>query len=368
VTTATPGITTDRVFNFSAGPAALPEPVLEEARRDLWNIDASGVGILEHSHRGKVFDRVIAEAEEGCRRLANIPDDYAVLFVQGGATLQNAMVPLNLLPEGGSADYLNTGAWSKKSIKEAQMYGDVHVVCSSEDRNFCYIPDPSTHDFSDDAAYCHFTENNTIFGTEFHELPKATSPLVSDASSDIFSRPIDVTKYGLIYAGAQKNLGPAGCALVIVRRDLIGRHRPTTPTMLRYEVYAEQGSRYNTPNTFAIYLMGRTFAWIEREGGLEAMGERNRAKADALYTYLDSTDFYHATADLGSRSNMNVCLRCADESLEPAFIEEATKAGLASLKGHRSVGGMRASIYNAAPMAAVEALVAFMKDFASRNA
>ena len=358
---------TDRIHNFSAGPAALPEAVLEEAKRDLWNIDGSGIGVLEHSHRGEVFDRVIDETEAACRRIANISDDYAILFMQGGATLQNAIVPANLLPEGGTADNHNTREWSKKSIKEAKMYGNVHVVASSEDENFNHIPDATTHTFSNDAAYCHFTENNTIFGTEFHTLPQATSPLVSDASSDIFSRPIDVSEYGLIYAGAQKNLGPAGCALVIVRKDLVGKHRANTPTLFRYDVMMEKGSRPNTPNTFAIYLMGRVFDWIEREGGLAVMGERNAHKAALLYDFLDGSDFYSATAKPGSRSNMNVCFRCTNEDLEPAFIAEATAAGLANLKGHRSVGGMRASIYNAVPTESVEALVSFMKDFASKN-
>lgn len=362
-----PATATDRIHNFSAGPAALPESVLEEARRDLWNIDGSGIGILEHSHRGKVFDKVIAEAEAACRRVGSIPDDYAVLFMQGGATLQNAIVPANLMPEGGKADYLNTGAWSKKSIKEAKLYGDVHIAATGEDQNFNSIPPAADQVFSDDAAYCHFTENNTIFGTEFTELPKATSTLVSDASSDIFSRPIDVTEYGVIYAGAQKNLGPAGCALVIVRKDLLGRHRANTPTLMRYDVMAEKGSRPNTPNTFAIYLMGRVFAWIEREGGLSTMGQRNAEKAALLYDFLDASDFYDATAQPGSRSNMNVCFRCTNPDHEAAFVKEAEASGLANLKGHRDVGGMRASIYNAVPKSSVEALVAFMKDFASKN-
>ncbi len=359
---------TERVFNFSAGPAALPESVLTEAQRDLWNIAGSGIGILEHSHRGKVFDAVLDDAIAACRSLANISDDYEILFIQGGASLQNAMVPANLLPVGGVADYINTGAWSKKSIAEAKMYGNVNVAATSEDRNFCYIPSGEQTSFSPDAAYCHFTENNTIFGTEFASLPQTGAPLVSDASSDIFSRPIDVSKYGLIYAGAQKNLGPAGCALVIVRKDLLGKHRANTPTMLRYDIHADKGSRYNTPNTFAIYLMGRVFRWIESEGGLAAMGAHNQEKAAVLYDHLDSTAFFSATADAGSRSNMNVCFRCAKEELESTFIAEAAEAGMANLKGHRSVGGMRASIYNAFPKAGVEALVSFMKEFERRHA
>ncbi len=367
VNTANTATGTARIFNFSAGPACLPDDVLNQARADLWNIDASGIGILEHSHRGKVFDRVIDEAEAACRRIGNISDDYAVLFVQGGATLQNAMVPANLLPVGGHADYINTGAWSKKSIKEAKMYGEVHVSASSEDKNFSYIPAQDTFDLCKDAAYCHFTENNTIFGTEFTTLPDAPSPLVSDASSNIYSRPIDVSKYGLIYAGAQKNLGPAGCALVIVRKDLVGKHRENTPTLMRYDVMMEQGSRPNTPNTFAIYLMGKVFEWIEKEGGLKVMGQRNAEKAAVLYDFLDDSSFYTANVAEGSRSNMNVCFRCANHDLEGDFVNQAEAQGLANLKGHRDAGGMRASLYNAVPKEAVEALVGFMKDFASKN-
>ena len=358
---------TQRVYNFSAGPAVLPEDVIEQAKRDLWDIKGSGIGVLEHSHRGEVFDSVMEEAELLCREVGNIPDDYAILYMQGGATLQNAAVPMNLLPEAGAADYLNTGAWSKKSIKEAKLYGNVNVVASSEDRNFCYIPAPDTHSSSEDAAYCHFTPNNTIFGTEFKALPEAKSPLVADASSNIFSRPIDVTRYGLIYAGAQKNLGPAGCALVIIRKDLIGKHRPTTPTMLRYDVCYEGGSRHNTPNTFAIYLMGRVFAWIKANGGLEGMARCNDAKAKLLYDHIDSTDFFKGTVDPDSRSAMNACFRCEREDLESEFIKQAEEAGLRNLKGHRSVGGMRASLYNAMPESGVHALVAFMKDFETRH-
>lgn len=360
----------ERVHNFSAGPAALPLEVLEEARRDLVDIDGSGIGVLEHSHRGGVFDRVMAETQDLCREIAGIPDDYHVLFMQGGATLQFLTVPMNLLRPGGTADYLNTGVWSKKAIKEAEAFGRVNVVCSSEESNFDHIPPRDAWGFSSDAAYCHFTSNNTIFGTEFHAEPEhpAGAPLVCDMSSDVFSRPLDVSKYGLIYAGAQKNLGPAGCALVIARKGLVDRAREDAPAILRYKTYADQDSRPNTPNTFAIYLMGRVFSWIKSRGGLAAIGEANARKARSLYRVLDGSPFYKPTvSDPGSRSNMNVCFRCADETLEGRFIAEAEAAGLRNLKGHRSVGGMRASIYNAVSEESVEALIGFMREFERVN-
>ena len=361
-----PATATDRIHNFSAGPAALPEPVLEEARRDIWNIAGSGVGILEHSHRGKVFDRVIDEAEADCRALAGVPDDYRVLFVQGGASTQFFMAPANLLAPDRTADYLVTGSWSKKAVAEAQRYGSVHTVCSSADTNFNVVPGEADRSFTDGAAYCHFTSNNTIYGTRFATEPThpTGAPLVCDASSDIFSRPIDVSKYGLIYAGAQKNLGPSGCALVIIRDDLLEPVRDDLPTMLRYKTHAEKGSRYNTPNTFAVYIMGRVFKWILGGGGLGAMEARNDEKAATLYDYLDASPFYRPTVtDAASRSIMNVCFRCVDESLEAEFLERAGAAGMNGLKGHRSVGGMRASIYNAAGPESVRALVDFMKAF-----
>jgi len=371
MTTMTTRTASGRAFNFSAGPAVLPEAVLERAKTDIWDIFDTGIGVLEHSHRGKAFDRVMAEAEADCRELAGIPDNYRVLFLQGGASHQFFMVPANFLREGQTADYLNTGSWSKKAIKEAKRYGNAHVVCSSEDRNFNFIPPESARKYSKGAVYTHFTSNNTIFGTEFATEPEAPkdAPLICDASSDIFSRPIDVSKYGMIYAGAQKNLGPSGCVLVLIRDDLIEAGRDDLPTMLQYRTHSENDSRYNTPNTFAIYLMGRVFKWIKGEGGLAGMAERNAAKANALYDFLDASAFYAPTViDKQSRSLMNVCFRCADESLEAKFISEAEAAGLKGLKGHRSVGGMRASIYNALPPEGVDALIAFMKEFERANA
>ena len=362
--------TSARVHNFSAGPAALPESVLEEARRDLWDLHNTGIGILEHSHRGGAFDQVIDEAEADCRRLANIPDNYKVLFLQGGASHQFFMIPANFLTKDRSADYLNTGVWSKKAIAEAKLYGSVHTVCSSDDKNFSYIPTPDKHKFSPNAAYCHFTSNNTIFGTQFRTepMPPANTPLVCDASSDIFSRKIDISKYALIYAGAQKNLGPAGCALVIIRDDLAQSGATDIPTMLQYRTHIDEGSRYNTPNTFAIYLMGRVFKWILAQGGLAGIEDINEQKAKLLYDELDNSDFYFPTVtDHGSRSRMNICFRIRDEALEKPFIQQAEAAGLRNLKGHRSVGGMRASIYNAISIDSVRALINFMHDFEKKN-
>lgn len=357
----------ERVFNFSAGPAVLPEPVLQEAQAALWDIDGSGIGILEHSHRGKVFDKVIEEAEADCRSLAGIPDTYRVLFLQGGASTQFFMVPANFLADGGTADYINTGSWSKKAIAEAKRYGTAHVSATSEDENFSYIP--STVEASADPTYVHFTSNNTIFGTQFRAEPATPGNafLVCDASSDIYSRPIDIAKYGVIYAGAQKNLGPSGTTLVIIREDLLETPARDLPTMLRYSTHAEKGSRYNTPPAFGIYLMGRVFKWIIGQGGLQAMASHNDAKAKVLYDVLDASSFYTPTARPDSRSLMNITFRAPSEDLEKAFIAEAADAGFSGLKGHRSVGGMRASIYNAFPPAGCEALAQFMKDFEGRH-
>lgn len=351
----------DRIWNFSAGPAVLPEPVLDAARRDIWNVAGSGIGVMEHSHRGKVFDRIIQEAEANCRALAGIPDDYEVLFLQGGASTQFALIPLNFLPAGATADYVVTGVWSEKAVKEARRIGTVHEAASSKDRNHCYIP--ATQAWSAAPAYAHFTSNNTIYGTQWRHEPSAPAPLVCDASSDIFSRPFDVSRYGMIYAGAQKNLGPSGVVLVIIRKDLVERGSDALPTMFQYRTHAKEQSLYNTPPTFGIYVMGEVFKWIQQGGGLAAMDERNRAKAALLYDYLDASEFFRGTADADSRSLMNVCFRAPSEELETEFIAEATRRGLDGLKGHRSVGGMRASIYNAMPTRGVEALVAFMKEF-----
>ncbi len=362
-------MTTDRIFNFSAGPAALPEAVLHRAQEAIWNVAGSGIGIMEHSHRGKVFDRIIAEAEESCRNLAGIPDNYRVLFLQGGASLQFAMVPMNLLGPDRTADYLVTGVWSQKAVKEAKPIGKVHIAVSSESTNFDRIPQPSEIRYSPSPVYVHITTNNTIFGTQWKTEPPVPSgvPLIADTSSDMYSRPIDIRKYGLIYAGAQKNLGPSGVVLVIIRDDLIEAGAKNLPTMLQYRTHAAENSLYNTPPTFGIYFMGEVFKWIQSQGGLSAMAEHNESKARLLYDYLDSSDFFRGTVQRDSRSLMNVCFRAPTEELETKFINEATKRGLDGLKGHRSVGGMRASIYNACPPAAVEALVRFMKEFERAN-
>jgi phosphoserine aminotransferase len=361
---------TDRIYNFSAGPAVLPEPVLRKAQEAIWNIAGSGIGIMEHSHRGKVFDRIINEAEATCRSLAGIPDDYHVLFLQGGASLQFSMVPMNLLPADRTADFLLTGVWAKKAVKEAKVLGRaVHLAASSEATNFDRIPQPDEISYSSNPAYVHLTTNNTIYGTQWKTEPAvpAGAPLVADTSSDMYSRPIDVRKYGLIYAGAQKNLGPSGVVLVIVRKALVEAGPKTLPTMLQYRTFAADRSMYNTPPTFGIYIMGEVFKWIESQGGLAAMADRNAEKAALLYDYIDASDFFRGTVQPDSRSLMNVCFRAPTEELEGKFIAEATRRGLDGLKGHRSVGGMRASIYNACPRPAVEALVAFMKEFEQAN-
>jgi phosphoserine aminotransferase len=359
----------DRIYNFSAGPATLPEPVLKQAQQDIWNIAGSGIGVLEHSHRGKVFDKVADEAEQACRDLAGIPDNYRVLFLQGGASLQFAMVPMNLLPKGATADYLVTGVWSQKAVKEAKMLGRIHEAGSSADQNFSYIPPGTAIRYSERPAYVHLTTNNTIYGTQWPSEPGVPDgvPLVADTSSDMFSRPIDVSKYGLIYAGAQKNLGPSGVVLVIIRDDLVEAGPKDLPIMLQYRTHVAEKSMYNTPNTFGIYLMGQVFKWIREIGGLRAMAEVNAEKAKILYDYLDQTDFFRGTARPDSRSLMNVCFRGPTEDLEAKFVGEAAKRGLDGLKGHRSAGGMRASIYNAFPRTGVQALVNFMKEFERAN-
>ena len=359
-----------RIFNFSAGPAVLPEPVLRKAQEVIWDAAGSGIGIMEHSHRGKVFDRIRDEAEQACRDLAGIPDNYRVLFLQGGASLQFSMVPMNLLPPDRTADYLLTGVWAQKAVKEAKVLGaKVHIAGSSESTNFDRIPAAGEIAYSERPAYVHFTTNNTIYGTQWKAEPQgpAGAPLVADTSSDMYSRPIDVSRYGLIYAGAQKNLGPSGVVLVIVRDDLVEAAPKTLPTMLQYRTQAAEKSLYNTPPTFGIYVMGEVFKWIQSQGGLRAMAEHNEAKARLLYDYIDGSDFFRGTAQPDSRSLMNVCFRAPTEELEAKFVAEAIRRGLDGLKGHRSVGGMRASIYNACPPAAIEALIAFMKEFEQAN-
>ena len=360
---------TPRVFNFSAGPAVLPEPVLGEAGRDLMALPGVGMSVLEVSHRSKVVTEIIETAEANIRTLAGLPDDYHVLFMQGGATQQFAMVPMNLLPETGSADYIVTGSWAKKATKEAELFGTARVAASTEADGFTRIPEASELRLSPEAAYVHVTSNNTICGTQWRTMPNTGDlPLVVDASSDIFSRPVDLSHdgIGLLYAGAQKNLGPAGVTLVLVRDDLVQRavaSGRTIPTMLRYSTYVESRSLHNTPPVFAIYVVGLVAKWLATNGGLTAMAQLNERKAQKLYAAIDRTEFYRGTAHPDSRSLMNVTMRLPNEELEARFVKEATAAGLVGLKGHRSVGGLRASIYNACPEAGVDALVDFMAQF-----
>ena len=359
---------TERIFNFSAGPAVLPEEVLREAQRDLLALPGVGESILEISHRSKVFDEIIGGCEADIRTLAGIPAGYQVLFLQGGASLQFSMVPMNILPAGGKADYILTGSWSKKAVKEAQKVGTVQIAGSTESENFSRIPQPSEIRIDPESAYVHFTTNNTIFGTEWEREPETGAvPLVADASSDIFSRPIDVSKYALIYAGAQKNLAPAGVTLVIIRDDMLARSPKGLPTMLDYNTHAKEKSLYNTPPVFTIYVMRLVMKWLLAQGGLAAIGKRNAEKARRLYDAIDgSGGFYRAHASPGSRSNMNVAFRLPSEELEKRFVSEASANKLDGLKGHRSVGGVRASIYNAFPPAGVDALVSFMKEFQTK--
>jgi len=360
---------TTRIHNFGAGPGVLPEPVLQQAREDLWSIGGSGIGVMEHSHRGKLFDRIIQEAEADCRSLAGVPDDYEVLFLQGGASQQFAQVPMNFLSAGGTADYLVTGVWSQKALKEAKAIGATHVAASGEASAFTRIPDVESIAWSAAPAYVHMTTNNTIYGTQWVAEPDVPAgvPLVADTSSDMFSRPIDIARYGMLYAGAQKNLGPSGVVLAIIRKDLVEKASTSIPLIFQYRTHAKERSLYNTPPTFGIYMMGRVFKWIQEGGGLAPMAQRNEAKAALLYDTLDASDFYTTAVDPASRSRMNVCFRTPSDELDARFVAEATKAGMDGLKGHRSAGGMRASIYNACPEASVSALVGFMREFERVN-
>src|SRR3954470_7292283 len=365
---ATPSTTTTRIFNFSAGPAVLPLEVLEEAQRDLLSLPGVGMSILEISHRSKTFDEVIQGCEADMRTLANIPADYKILFLQGGASLQFSMVPMNLLPAGASADYIVTGVWGQKAVKEAKKVGAVKIAGSTESEKFTRVPKQAELTLDPGAAYVHMTSNNTIYGTEWHWLPETGNvPLVSDMSSDIFSRPVDVAKHALIYAGAQKNLAPAGVTLAIMRDDMLERSQASLHTMLNYKTHAENESLYNTPPVFAIYVMRLVMTWLLKNGGLEAVEASNARKADKLYGEIDRTGYYKGHAAKDSRSRMNITFRLPSEELEKKFAKESTAAGLDGLKGHRSVGGMRASIYNAFPEAGVDALVAFMREFERRN-
>ncbi len=358
-----------RVYNFSAGPAMLPEAVLQQAKEELLDWQGTGMSVMEMSHRGKAFMRIASQAEQDLRELLDIPGEYRVLFLQGGASSQFAMVPLNLLGEKRQADYYRTGSWSKKAIAEAKRYCTVNVVADTEgEGGFTTVPDEGAVTFSTEAAYVHYTPNETIEGVEFPYIPDTGDlPLVADMSSTLLSRPLDVRRFGVIYAGAQKNIGPAGLTVVIVREDLLGRAQPATPTMFDYQTHARSGSMYNTPPTYSWYLAGLVFAWLKRRGGLAAMAEVNRRKAQKLYHAIDSSDFYHNPVDPACRSWMNVPFTLADPALDETFLAEARAAGLETLKGHRSVGGMRASIYNAMPEEGVDALVAFMQEFERRH-
>ena len=353
-----------RIFNFSAGPAVLPVPVLEQAQRDLVALPGVGMSVMEISHRSKTFEDLLAGAIAGIRDLAGVPSNYKILFLQGGASLQFSMVPMNLLRAGATADYIDTGTWAAKAVNEARHVGNVNVTGSTKADSYNRIPSQAELRLTPGAAYVHITTNNTIEGTQWRTPPNvADAPLVADASSDILSRPIDVSRFGVIYAGAQKNLGPSGVTLVIIRDDLLARSGDSLPTMLSYKVQAENNSLYNTPNTFGIYILGLVTEWLKSLGGLSAVARLNGRKAGTLYTEIDRTGFYRGTAQKESRSLMNVTFRLPSEDLEKAFDKAATEAGFDGLKGHRSVGGMRASIYNAFPEGGVEALVQFMREF-----
>lgn len=359
---------TERIFNFSAGPAVLPLSVLEEAQRELVALPGVGMSVLEISHRSKAFDEIIGKAEQGVRELMGVPENYHVLFLQGGASLQFSMIPMNLLPAGGSADYVLTGSWGKKALKEAKKVGTTGVAATMADGGFTRIPGQDELKLDANAAYVHITTNETIEGVEWKREPEVGQvPLIADASSDIMSHPIPVEKYALIYAGAQKNMGPSGVTLVIIRDDLLSRIPENLPTMLDYRTHTENKSLYNTPNTFGIYIIMLVTKWLKEIGGLEGMQRRNEEKARLLYDAIDATTFYRGHADADSRSIMNVTFRLPSEELEKRFAQEATAEGLDGLKGHRSVGGIRASIYNAFPKEGVEALVSFMKEFERKN-
>ncbi|MFI0399291.1 MAG: 3-phosphoserine/phosphohydroxythreonine transaminase [Thiolinea sp.] len=356
------------IFNFSPGPAVLPHAVLQQAQAELLDWHGSGMSVMEMSHRGKEFMSIAAQAETDLRTLIAIPNNYKVLFLQGGAHSQFAMIPMNLARGKKQADYLDTGDWSLKAIEEGQRYINVNTVASSADSNYTTIPPFANWQLNQDAAYLHYTSNETIRGVEFDWIPEAGDlPLVVDMSSDILSRPMDVSRFGLIYAGAQKNIGPAGLTIVIVREDLLGQVLDGTPSMFNYQIYAETESMYNTPPTYAWYLSGLVFQWLLQQGGLEAMAQVNQRKAEKLYTAIDASDFYHNPVDPDCRSWMNIPFTLANSELEKRFLDEAAQAGLMTLKGHRLVGGMRASIYNAMPEEGVDALIAFMRDFEAKH-
>ncbi|TCT16335.1 phosphoserine aminotransferase [Natranaerovirga pectinivora] len=358
----------NRVYNFSAGPATLPVEVLEQAAQEMVNYKGTGMSVMEMSHRSKAYEEIINNAEKTLREIMEIPDNYKVLFLQGGASLQFAMIPMNLMTKHKKALMLNTGAWSKKAISEAKKFGEVVVKASSEDKTFNYIPDVESLDLSEDADYVYITNNNTIYGTRFTTLPDTKGkPLVGDMSSNILSEKIDVSQYGIIFAGAQKNIGPAGVTVVIIREDLIGHADASVPTMLDYKTHVDNDSMFNTPPTYSIYIAGLVFEWIKKLGGVSAMEKINNEKANILYNYLDESKLFSGTAEKKDRSLMNIPFILPTEELNAQFIKEAAAKGFVTLKGHRSVGGMRASIYNAMPVEGVQKLVDFMKEFEAKN-
>ncbi len=356
-----------RIFNFSAGPATLPEAVLKQAQEEMMDWQGTGMSVMEMSHRGKAYLSIAEKAEADLREVMNIPSNYKVLFLQGGASSQFAAIPINLLGSNTKADYLLTGQWGKKAISEAKRFGDINIAASSEDSKFMTVPAQSTWNLREDAAYLHYTPNETIVGVEFPFVPDVSMPLVADMSSSIMSKEIDVSKFGIIYAGAQKNIGCAGLAIVIVREDLIGKPMPGMPVMLDYKVHADNDSMYNTPATYSWYIAGLIFDWLKQNGGVAAIEKTNRRKAGKLYAAIDESGFYSNPVDVECRSLMNVPFILADAELDSVFLKDAADAGLHTLKGHRSVGGMRASIYNAMPEAGVDALIDFMKEFEKKN-
>jgi phosphoserine aminotransferase len=356
-----------RIFNFNAGPSPMPLQVLEKAQSELLELAGAGMSVMEMSHRSKEFQSIIDEAESGIRRLLGVPEDYAVLFLQGGASLQFAMIPMNLRQPGKSADYVDTGSWANKAIKEAKICGATNVIWSGKGNNYSTIPKPEELKLSPDAEYVHICTNETIGGIRWTHFPKTTAPLIADMSSEILSRTIDVSRFGLIYAGAQKNLGPSGIAVIIIRKDLAERASENVPVFLRYSTHMAEGSLYNTPNTWGIYIIKLICDWMESKGGLKAFQKLSEEKAALLYSTIDSSDFWRSPVEKDSRSVMNVIWRLPSEALEEQFVSQAKKAGFIGLKGHRSVGGIRASIYNAVTIEAVAALVSFMKDFEKKN-
>lgn len=357
----------DRIFNFSAGPAILPLEVLEQATTDIINFDNSGIGICEISHRSKEFMHVATETEVLLRELLDIPDNYKVLFLQGGASSQFFMIPMNLLGNNKKATYLNTGTWSKKSIKEAKLFGEIDVAFSSEEDKFNRVPNDDEYEVSNNSEYLYFVSNNTIFGTQFKEAPTSTKMLVSDMSSDILSKKIDVDKYGVIFAGAQKNMGPSGVTIVIIREDLLDQVPENTPTMLRYKTHADKDSMFNTPPCFAIYIVNKVLKWLKKNGGVEVMEKKNKEKAELVYQVIDASDYYRGHAEKYCRSMMNIAFNLPTSELVKKFIEESAQIGLNGLKGHRSIGGCRASIYNAFPLQGIVKLTDFMKEFEKNN-